>query len=77
MANVSKRATKPANEEPFMTDDPNRTQSQGTSQSGTQNQGSAQRNPSVEDVNTKKPGQNRDVETDQQQNRNQGERKAS
>jgi hypothetical protein len=41
-----------------------------------QNQGSAQRNPGVEDVNRKNPSQDRDVETDQQQNRNQGERKA-
>ena len=60
-----------------MTDDPNRTQNQGTSQSGTQNQGSARRNPSVEDVNTQNTGQDRDVETDQKQSRNQGERKAS
>jgi hypothetical protein len=60
-----------------MTDDPNRTQSQGTSQSGRKDQGGGQRNPSVGDVNRKSPGQDNDVETDQQQNRNQGERKAS
>jgi hypothetical protein len=59
-----------------MTDDPNRAQNQGTSQSG-QDQGSTQRNPSVEDVNRKSPSQDNDVETDQQQNRNRGERKAS
>jgi len=59
-----------------MTDDPNKKQNQGTSESGTQNQGSAQRNPGVEDVNRKNPSQDRDVETDHQQNRNQGERKA-
>jgi len=60
-----------------MTDDPNRTQNQGTSQPGRQDQGNAQRNPSVEDVNRKSPSHDSDVETDQQQNRNQGERKAS
>ncbi|HSS98837.1 MAG TPA: hypothetical protein VLK33_17500 [Terriglobales bacterium] len=61
-----------------MTDDPNKKPNQGTSQSGNQEQGSTQRNPSVEDVNRTNPGQDTDVETDQQQNRNQsGERKAS
>ncbi len=59
-----------------MTDNPNKKQNQGTSQSGTQNPSST-RNPSVEDVNRTDAGQGRDVETDQQQNRNQGERKAS
>jgi hypothetical protein len=67
----------PENEEPSMTDEPNKTRNQGTPQSDTENQGSAQRNPSGEDVNRKNPGQDRDLETDQQQNRNQGERKAS
>jgi hypothetical protein len=60
-----------------MTDDPNGTQNQGTSQPGRQQQGDAQRNPGVEDVNRKSPSHANDVETDQQQNRNQGERKAS
>jgi hypothetical protein len=60
-----------------MTDDPNKKPNQATSQSDTQNQGSAQRNPSVEDVNRKTPSQDQDVETDQQHDRNQGERKAS
>jgi hypothetical protein len=60
-----------------MTDDPNKKENQGTSQSDTQNQGSVQRNPSVEDVNRKNSGQDQDVETDQQPGRNQGERKAS
>jgi hypothetical protein len=60
-----------------MSDDPNKTNNEGRSQSGDQNQGPTQRNPGVEDVNRKSPGQDRDVETDQQQKRNQDERKAS
>jgi hypothetical protein len=60
-----------------MIDDPNRKQNQGTSQSGSQNEGSAQGNPSVEDVNRKSPTQDSDVETNGRQNRDEGERKAS
>jgi hypothetical protein len=59
-----------------MTDDPNRTQNQDTAESDIQNPGST-RNPSVEDINRKNPSQNRDVETDLPEDRDEDERKAS